>query len=454
MSTVFDHLKSPSEFYLAQLNQDTEQRAAAAAQEPLAEEAFTGGAPEAHEALNTISESLRQELTTYLHAIHQNPETAFNEYDAARLTAELLESHGLSAQVGAFGLETAVQAEFCSADYDPQTHRSIAILAEYDALVGIGHACGHNVIAATGLGAALALFSLLQETPEAFSGRVVFLGTPAEEGRTGKEYMAREGAFDTVDAAIMIHPYGYDLADQVWLGRRSLVAEYEGISAHASAQPFQGRNALDAVSLAYQGLGLLRQQMLPVDRIHAVIPEGGKRASIIPNYSRLEMSVRSKYPESLRELSDRVENILVGASLMTGTKLTLSWDQDPPSLPVRTNSALTDRWVLAQQRRGRQPLPAGVVSETVAASTDFGNVSYRVPGIHPLLKISSSDVALHTEEFREAAGSAAAEKAAVDGSYGLAATALDYLSDDALAQRVKEEFEAAGGAVDVPGFFH
>lgn len=454
MIKVFDNLKSPSEFYLTQLDQDTEQRAAAAAKESPAGQDFAGGADESHDALNAISEDLRQELTTYLHAIHQNPETAFNEHYAARLTAELVESHGLSAQLGAFGLDTAVHAEFCSADYDPQTHRSIAILAEYDALVGLGHACGHNVIAATGVGATLALFNLLQKTPEAFSGRVVFLGTPAEEGRTGKEHMARQGAFDTLDAAMMIHPYGYDLADQVWLGRRSLVAEYEGVSAHASAQPFQGRNALDAVSLAYQGLGLLRQQMLPVDRLHAVIPEGGQRASIIPNYSRLEMSVRSKYPESLRELSDRVENILVGASLMTGTKLTLSWDQDPPSLPVRTNSALTHRWVLAQQRRGRQPLPAGVVSETVAASTDFGNVSYRVPGIHPLLKIASSDVALHTEEFREAAGSSAAEQAAVDGTYGLAATALDYLSDDALARRVKEEFEAAGGTVDVPGFFH
>lgn len=453
MSKVFDNLKPPSDFYLAQLDRDTDRRAAAAEDAACAEKQFSGAGAEVHHGLETISESLHQELTDYLHAVHQKPETAFNEHYAAQLTSELLERHGLTPQVGAYGLATAVHAEFHTADYTPGTHRSVAILAEYDALIGLGHACGHNVIAATGVGAAITLFQLLQKSPEAFSGRVVFLGTPAEEGRTGKEHMAREGAFDDVDAAIMIHPYGYDLADQVWLGRRSLIAEYEGVSAHASAQPFQGRNALDAVTLAYQGLGLLRQQMLPVDRLHAVVAEGGQRASIIPNRATLEMNVRSKYPESLRELSERVEQVLEGASLMTGTRLTLSWDQDPPSLPVRTNTSLTDRWVLAQQRRGRRPLPAGVVPETVAASTDFGNVSYRVPGIHPLLKIAPSDVALHTDEFREAAAAPAAEQAAIDGAFGLAATAADFLTDDALARSVKEEFEAAGGAVDVPGFF-
>lgn len=446
-------MERPSDFYLAQLDRDTERRAASAATEAPAGGTFQGAGADTHSALDAISESLREELSGYLHSIHQRPETAFEEHYAARLTAELLEQHGLQSQVGAYGLATAVHAEFSSADYSPETHRSIAVLAEYDALAGIGHACGHNVIAATGVGAAVALFELLKESPEAFSGRVVFLGTPAEEGRTGKEHMAREGAFDGIDSAIMVHPYGYDLAEQVWLGRRSLTAEFEGVSAHASAQPFQGRNALDAATLAYQGLALLRQQMLPVDRLHTIIAEGGQRASIIPERSRMELNVRSKYPESLRGLSDRVQKVLEGASLMTGTKLTLSWDQDPPSLPVRTNTALTDRWVSAQQRRGRRPLPAGVVPETVAASTDFGNVSYRVPGIHPLLKISASDVALHTDEFRAAAGSEAAVHAAVDGAFGLAATAADFLADDRLAASVRKEFDDAGGAVNIPTFF-
>lgn len=453
MKRVFTHLKPVSDFYLAQMERDTAAREQQVGTEADLPPSSGGASADHHQVLEEITASLQSDLSTLVHTLHQNPETAFEEHASAEAVKDLLGHHGLEATVGAYGLDTAVHAEFSSEDYDPQSHRTIAVLAEYDALVGLGHACGHNVIAATGVGAAISLHTLLRQNPRAFSGRVVFLGTPAEEGRTGKEYMAREGAFDAVDAAIMIHPYGYDLADQVWLGRRVLTAEFEGISAHASAQPFQGRNALDAASLAYQGLGVLRQQILPVDRLHAVIADGGNRASIIPNRSRMELYVRSKYPETLKDLSDRVENVLEGAALMTGTNLTLTWDQDPPSLPVRANAALTQRWVESQRRRGRSPLPAQVVPETVAASTDFGNVSYRVPGIHPLLQISSPDVALHTLEFAEAAGSPAAEQAAVDGAFGLAATALDFLVDDDLAQSVRDEFEEAGGAVDVPGFF-
>src|SRR5699024_4475253 len=159
---------------------------------------------------------------------------------------------------------------------DEPSTPTLAILSEYDSLPGIGHGCGHNVIAVMGLGAFLALAQLAEEDPSAVPGKVVFLGTPAEEGHTGKEYMAREGAFDGLDAVVMAHPYGYDLADQVWLGRRTLTVEYHGATAHASAQPYMGRNALDAASLMYQGIGLMRQQTPPSDRIHAVIREGGE----------------------------------------------------------------------------------------------------------------------------------------------------------------------------------
>jgi amidohydrolase len=282
---------------------------------------------------------------------------------------------------------------------------------------------------------------------------VVFLGTPAEEGHTGKEYLAREGAFEGLDAAIMVHPYGEDVAEQVWLGRRVLTATYTGVSAHASAQPFMGRNALDAASLAYQGIGVLRQQIPPVDRVHAIITEGGTRPSVITQTARLDLYVRSKYPETLKDLSRRLEDVLRGAALMAGVDVDVEWDPHPPSLPVRGSSPLTDRWAVAQQARGRSPLPAGVISETIAASTDFGNVSYRVPGIHPLIKISELSVALHTAEFADAAASPAAEQGALDGAYGLACTALDFLVDDDLARAVKEDFEQAGGAVDVAHYF-
>src|SRR5699024_1567975 len=163
--------------------------------------------------------------------------------------------------------------------------------------------------------------------------------------------------------------------------------------------------------------------------------------------------VRSQRPETLKDLSRRVEDVAHGAALMAGVGVTVSWDHHPPSLPVRTNDALTGRWVEAQRRRGRDPLPLGVVSTTLAASTDFGNVSYRLPGMHPLIRIAPADVALHTREFAAESTSPAARAAATDGAYGLAATLLDVLHDPALAAAVAEEFAQAGGAIDVPSFF-
>lgn len=438
---------TPATDYLDQMAEDSVRRAAAS---PAVGSDFGGAEPSIREALAELVEDRRGELAGLVQALHAEPETAFAETKSVARIAELLRGHGVDATVGGYGCDTALRAEVTGSGRG----RTIAILAEYDALPGLGHACGHNVIAAAGVGAFLALAELMSRTDgPSLPGRVVLLGTPAEEGHSGKEVMAREGAFDDLDAAIMVHPYGADLADQVWLGRRVLTVTYRGISAHASAQPFMGRNALDAATLLYQGIGLLRQQMLPVDRVHAVIVEGGQRASIIPDESRVDLYVRSKFPQTLRELSSRVEDVARGAALMTGCGIEVSWDQSPPSLPVRTNAALTGRWASAQSDRGRRSLPLGTVDETVAASTDFGNVSFRVPGIHPLIKVSDPQVALHTKEFAVAAGSKAAEEAAVDAAYGLAATAADFLSDDALARAVAEEFAEAGGAIDVPHFF-
>lgn len=195
--------------------------------------------------------------------------------------------------------------------------------------------------------------------------------------------MAQAGAFDDVDAAIMIQPFTSDTAQVTWIGRRTLTVTFTGKAAHASSQPFMGVNALDAASLAYQGIGLLRQQMPSSDRVHAVITEGGTRASIITENATMNLYVRSKYPETLQDLSEKVENVMRGAALMTGCGVDIQWDAVPASLPVRTNQTLTDLWVRAQRRRGKPPQAFGSVPDTLAASTDFGNVSYRVPGIHP-----------------------------------------------------------------------
>ncbi|MER2134045.1 MAG: M20 family metallopeptidase [Arthrobacter sp.] len=434
----------PSTDYLDYLDKETQFRRGHIRHE---ESPFAGAPGALAEAVLARVDVLAPELADLAAQLHQDPETAYQEHRSARRVADLLQRHGIDAAVGVHGLETAVRAEAGSGS------PVVAIMGEYDALPGIGHACGHNVIAAAGAGAFLALAETLRDDPEAFPGTVVFLGTPAEEGYSGKEVMIQHGALDCVDAAMMVHPLGADVVDQVWLGRRVLTVKFSGVAAHASAQPFMGRNALDAATLAYQGVGLLRQQMPPSDRIHAIITEGGERPSIIPEFAEMKFYARSKYPETLRELSGRIEDIVRGAALMTGTGVDIEWDEEPPSLPVRSSRALTGRWLSAQRRRGRDPLPAGVVSETLAASTDFGNVSYRVPGIHPLIAISAPDVALHTREFAAAAGSPAAAEGAADGAAGLALTALDYFCDPELQHAAAQEFADAGGPVDVAGYF-
>lgn len=447
MSEIRDlgHSTAPDDSYLDEMARQTRARAEQAA-EWVSD--FTGAPVTSRSGIAAGLDAAEGDLTGLLHTIHDLAETAFEEFDSVAAIASVLENHGVDVETGLYGVKTTLRATTGSGH-----GRTIAILAEYDALPEIGHACGHNIIATAGVGAFLALHALYEKDPDAVPGTVVLLGTPAEEGHSGKEVMARAGAFNGIDAAIMVHGYGYDCADQVWLGRRLLKVTYSGVAAHASAQPFMGRNALDAANLFYQGLGLMRQQMPPISRLHAVITDGGTRPSIITETATVQCYVRSKFPETLKELSDRVEEAAKGAALMTGTGVTVDWDEHPPSLPVRTNSTLTARWAEHEQTRGRQPLPAGVLDESIAASTDFGNVSYRIPGIHPLIKTADAEVALHTREFAEAAQTPAAESAALDAAYGLACTALDFLVDDALAAEVTEEFTRDGGAIDVEHFF-
>lgn len=415
---------------------------------------FAGAPAEDRESLSATVEEVAGELHRIVRTLHDEPEVAFEETRSAALLAETISSlTGVEVQTGAHGVPTALRAEAASASFDPERHRTVAVLSEYDALPEIGHACGHNVIAATGVGAFVALARLLTSGDSQVQGRVVFLGTPAEEGHSGKEVMAAHGAWEGLDAAVMTHPYGYDVTDVLFIGRRLLRVTFTGQPAHASAQPFQGRNALDAASLAYQAIGLLRQQMPPSDRVHAVIADGGTRPSIITDSATMQLYVRSAYPETLLDLSARVERIMHGAALMTDTEVEVEWDHYPPSLPVRGNLTLAAHWARSLEGRGRQVLPAGVVPDVLAASTDFGNVSVRVPGIHPMIAVGDPDQALHTREFAEAAGGPRGEAAAVDGAVGLAHTALDFLADDQLAAAVAQEFAEAGGPLDPATYF-
>jgi amidohydrolase len=435
------HPTPPSRVYLESLQAETQRRADLAG---YVHSSHAGANDALAARVGAAVLERAADIAALSRRIHATPEEAFEEVLSAGAIAETLRRDGHDVEVGVFGQETALIA---SAGRAPGP--TIAILAEYDALPGIGHGCGHNIIAASATGAFLALAG----ATDAFDGRVVLLGTPAEEGNSGKELLAREGAFVGIDAAIMAHPFGYDAIDHPFIGRRILRVHYTGVPAHASATPFMGRNALDAVALNYQAVAFLRQHLPPGDRVHGVVREGGDRPSIVPATASIEYYLRSHGTETLKELSARLEDIARGAALATGVGVELEWDPQPFTLPTRFNRPLSERWAVHQAARGRKALTREVVPTELAASTDFGNVSVRIPGIHPVIAVSPPDVALHTAEFADWAASPAGDAAAVDAAYGLALTALDYLTDPSLRQAVDDDFAAAGGVVDVEGYF-
>jgi len=426
----------PDDGYLRALVTATERAVAAA--EPLSSE-FAGAPADLRDPVRAAVTELGDELVALSRDLHAHPETSFEEHRSVAAVADLLRRHGHEPEVGV-GLATALR---CTTGNDGP---HVGILAEYDALPGIGHGCGHNVIAATAVGAFLGLAG---RAP----GRVTLFGTPAEEGGGGKETLARLGVFDDVDAVVMLHPFSHDVAMHPFLGRRQVEMVFHGVAAHASAQPFMGRNALDAAVSAYTGVAALRQHLPPSDRLHGTFTDGGARPNVVPDRAALLFYVRSMEPETLRDLAHRVSEIAHGAARMHGCTVDLSWDDMPAYLPIRQNTALAGRWAANQVERGRTPLAPGIVPEFLTGSTDLGNLSYRLPAIHPMLAIAGPTAALHTVGFAEAAGGETGDQGVRDGADGLALTALDYLADDALRAAVDEEFAAQGGPIDVPAFF-
>ncbi|MGY1620273.1 M20 family metallopeptidase [Geodermatophilus sp. SYSU D00691] len=425
--------------HLEQLRAATDRAAAVA--EPLSS-AHAGAPEELLARAEQAVEAARADLLGLSHDLHAHPEEGYAEHRSVRAVAELLARHGVEAQIGVHGLETALRAATGNG-----AGPTVAVLAEYDALPGIGHGCGHNVICSAAVGAFLGLHAVL--SAGGIGGTALLLGTPAEEGGGGKELMARDGAFDGVDAVVMLHPFSYDAAVQPFLGRRQLEVTYTGIAAHASAQPFMGRNALDAVVAGYQGVAMLRQHLPDSDRVHGIITDGGQRPNVVPETASALYYVRSATPETLADLARRVEAIAVAAAAMTGCGYELTWDELPAYLPIRANLELAARWTRHQARRGRTALPPGVTPASLAGSTDLGNVSVRVPSIHPMIAIAGPDTSMHTIGFAAAAASAAGDRAVLDGAVGLALTALDVLADPDLLAAVTAEFEAAGGVLDV-----
>jgi amidohydrolase len=353
------------------------------------------------------------QLVEVSHEIWDHPELCFEEHRAHDLLVRTLADAGVDVTPSAHGLDTAFVAEAGSEG------PTVAVLCEYDALPGIGHACGHNVIAAAGLGAGLALATLADE----LGGRVRIIGTPAEEGGGGKEFLIRAGAFDGVDAAVMVHPADRDLPTMEAIAVHQVHATYHGRAAHAAAAPHQGRNALDAAVLGYVNVAALRQHIESHQRLHGVFTDGGAKPNIVPDRAATHWYVRSGTSASLGELEPRVEACLRAGADAAGCEVDLEW-VDPAY-----DEMVHDDWLLARYAHHAaaldRPLEDPEIDGPVVGSTDMGNVSHRVPSIHPMVAVAPRGVPIHTPEFATHARSAAGDRAAVDGAVLLAATAVD-----------------------------
>ena len=383
---------------------------------------------ELKDALRTRMDALRPELERVGKDIYANPEVGYQEHQAVGWLSDLLRGHGFSVELGVADTPTAFVAE--------RGHGSgptVAFLSEYDALRGLGHGCGHNLIATASAGAGIALAELLGR----LSGRVLVIGTPAEEGGGGKIRLIRGGIFKDVDVALMFHP---DVRTQIrhWaLAVTHLVFEFQGRAAHAAGDPEKGINALDAFVLAYNGISMLRQHVKEGARLHGFLKEGGTAPNIIPERTSGEFLVRARDHAYMEELLEKVKKIFEAAALATGCTLKLSVVEEPYA-EIRHNVTLGRLFEENLRRLGIEPVEG--VPWDGAGSTDMGNVSQVVPSLHPTLAIAPKDVAGHSQAFLEASGSPRGYQAMVDAARALAMTGADLLADPGLVEQARVDF--------------
>ena len=370
----------------------------------------------------------RHQLSELSLKIHANPELGFHEVEATTWLTQYLEEKGFSIERGICGLPTAFRASY------GQGGPTIAILAEYDALPDLGHACGHNLIATCAVGAAVASKLAIDQ----FGGSILVIGTPAEETYGGKVIMANRGAFNNVDMAMMVHPGVYDTATTQALANQSLRIEFFGKAAHAAARPEAGINALEAMLNSFAAINSLRQHIKSTARIHGIITDGGEAANIIPAHSAGNFMVRAEDNTYLDALKQRVLNCFVGAAKASGARLEYKWDEVCYA-PMRNNLTLARLFRQNMQSLGRRMQLFN--ANSAFGSTDMGNVSQLVPGIHPIVAIAPKDVLGHSPQFTEAAASEAGIRGLVDAAKALAMTTADLVANPNIATKVKKEFK-------------
>jgi len=383
--------------------------------------------------LGRIKQTILAELETHSKGlielslrIHANPELGYEEVKASNWLTEYLEKNGFKIERNIAGLPTAFRASY------GKCNPVVAMVAEYDALPNIGHGCGHNIIAAAAVGAAVAA----KVAVDRIGGTILVMGCPAEEKLGGKVIMVDKGAFDRIDVAMMVHPKGQISP----VGTRSLAmvnleVEFWGKSSHAAAAPWDGINALDALILAFNNINALRFIMKERNRISGIINDGGKYPNVVPEHAAGTFMIRSPDNYGLEGLRERVMNCFKAAALATGTRMEHRWGLRVS--PMRNDPGLVQLWRANMKSLGQD---VAEIAENPGGSTDMGNVSLVVPSIHPSIAISSQEVPAHTSEFAAAAGSNEGMKAMIVGGKALAMTAADVIGRSEFLARIKEEF--------------
>lgn len=386
------------------------------------------------ELKEAIKKNVEENKELYLsasHQIHATPEIGNEEFFASGLLSGILEKEGFEVERAVAGHETAFLARKKSDKPGP----SIAFLAEYDALPGLGHGCGHNIIGTTSVAAAIALSKVIDDS----GGEAVVFGTPAEEGGpngSAKGSFVKHGLLEGIDAALMVHPSNHTRLTSSSLAVDPFDFEFIGKPAHAAASPEEGINALDAVIQLFNGINALRQQLKDDVRIHGIITHGGDAPNIIPEYAKARFFIRATTRTSLNEVTRKVKAVAEGAALATGAKLNvIAFQNEVDNLLLNKTYDQVFKEVIED------------LGETVVegdrdgiGSTDAGNISQVVPTIHPYIKIGADDLVAHTVPFREAAASVKGDEALITGAKGLALTAFQLVTDPELLKSIKQEF--------------
>lgn len=369
-------------------------------------------------------ERAREQLLDLSHRIHARPELGMEEEQACEWLSDALTGAGFTVERGVGGLDTAF-----SARSGPGPFR-VVVCAEYDALPGIGHACGHNVIAAMSAGAGLGLAAVADD----IGVEVTVLGTPAEEGGGGKIILLEQGAFDGAHAAMMVHPSPFDLVEMPIIAVDQLNVVYLGKEAHASAFPELGVNAADAMVVAQTAIGLLRQHLRATDRVHGIVTKGGDAPNVVPARTEGTWLVRARDLGELEDVEAKVMRCFEAGALATGAKLEVT-PEHPPYAEMHHDPALASLYRANAEALGRKFLDFGNLERT-AGSTDMGNVSLAVPSIHPSIGIDSLPAVNHQPEFTAQCATPVADKAVMDGAIAMAWTVIDAAADNQLRTRL------------------